>query len=126
MFECLKCFAGLEEGRSFFLKEDYSAALNEFLPLAEQGDVDAQLQLAWLYYTSPDSLKVKNYAAEALKWYGRAAEQGNAKAQFFVGRIYHAGGVLGKYSDNCDIDTVIYPERVLPEEYNKKQNDRCR
>lgn len=55
---------------------------------AEQGDPDAQFNLANKYYSG--SGKVHDYA-EALKWYHRAAEQGYSDAQYNLGAIYING-----------------------------------
>ena len=38
---------------------------------------------------------VKNYS-EAVKWYRKAAEQGNAKAQYNLGSCYYNGKALSK------------------------------
>ena len=49
------------------------------LALAKAGDEDAQIAVAMAYASGND---VKVNKAEASKWYGRAADQGNADAQF--------------------------------------------
>ena len=42
-------WAGFEEGIAVCERGDYAAALNEWRPLAEQGDPTAQQHLGWLY-----------------------------------------------------------------------------
>ena len=53
--------------------------LRKFLTSAEQGDSEAQYRLADKHYQ------------EAVKWYGKAAEQGHPKAQFCMGILYRDG-----------------------------------
>ena len=71
---------------------DYATALQEWLPLAEQGDVEAQFNLGFFYDSGNGVLQ--DYA-EAVKWYRLAAEQGQADAQNNLGVMYANGeGVL--------------------------------
>ncbi len=53
---------------------------------AEQGDAEAELNLGNLY----SSCEIGK-SDEAVKWYRRAAEQGNARAQFLLGVLAKAG-----------------------------------
>ena len=63
---------------------------------AEQGDANAQYELARLYYQGKGV--AQNYS-EAFNWYRKAAEQGNAKAQYGVGFMYEYGkGVPQNYA----------------------------
>ena len=50
-------------------------ALQEWQPLAEQGDVSAQYNLGIIY---ANGRGVPENDAEAVKWYSKAAEQGDA------------------------------------------------
>ena len=62
---------------------------------AEQGDINAQCDLASMYYIGKDV--PQNYA-EALKWYKKAAEQEHPVAQFGLGVMYSEGeGVPQNY-----------------------------
>lgn len=71
---------------------DYQAALQEWLPLAEQGDAGAQYNLGHMYFNGNG---VPQDYAESAKWYRLAAEQGNAAAQNNLGLNYLMGdGVL--------------------------------
>ena len=75
---------------------DYVTALQEWRPLAEQGDAMAQYVLALMYNEGPGVLQdyLQDYA-EAVKWYRLAAEQGYANAQYNLGVMYEYGtGVL--------------------------------
>ena len=66
--------------------------------LAEHDDVEAQCRLAdYLYtgkYVMKDKGEIKTICRNANKaffWWSRAAEQGNAKAQYMVGYCYYHG-----------------------------------
>jgi TPR repeat protein len=67
---------------------DYSLALDEFTPLAEQGDASAQYNLGEMYRRGDG---VPQDFATAMKWYTLAAEQGNASAQYTLGLMYYNG-----------------------------------
>lgn len=73
-------------------KESYEwfyKALTNLKPPAEKGDSDSQLLLGLIYNTG-FGLKERNYP-EALKWFNKAAEQGNAEAQNNLGSKYRHG-----------------------------------
>jgi len=59
-----------------------------FRASAEQGNAEAQYNLAMIY---DRGIGVKNDDSEALKWYLKAAEQGYAKAQYNLGMMYYFG-----------------------------------
>jgi len=56
--------------------------------LAEKGDQDAQLKLA---YILDKGLGVSSDAAAAQRWYTTSAEQGNPVAQYLLGQFYQVG-----------------------------------
>ncbi|TAL39505.1 MAG: sel1 repeat family protein [Alphaproteobacteria bacterium] len=62
---------------------------------AEEGNVAAQVKLGsdyfWSHSTGPQGGPDQNYT-EAKKWLGRAAEQGSAKAQLLLAKLYATGG----------------------------------
>ena len=71
---------------------DYAAAVQEWRPLAEQGEARAQNNLGVMYANGDGVLQD---AAEAVRWYRMAAEQGVAGAQRNLGFMYENGrGVL--------------------------------
>ena len=75
---------------------DYATALQEWTPLAEQGNVAAQFNLAIMYVSGQGV--IQDYK-EAVKWYKLAAEQGYAKAQSNLGLMYVLGqGVIQDYA----------------------------
>ena len=81
-------WAGFEEGLAAFERFDYAAALDEWRPLAEQGDPAAQFRLGDMYRQGRG---VRLDAAEAVRWYQAAASQGNAEAQFHLAEMYETG-----------------------------------
>jgi hypothetical protein len=70
---------------------------DKILPLAEQGNVEAQFELGNIY--AAGEAVTKDYV-EALRWYKKAAEQGYPKAQDRVSAWY-AGG-HGTSMDNVE------------------------
>ena len=88
--------ADYEKGFQAFQKGVYQVALAEWVPLAEQGDIDSQNTLAAMYKLG---LGVKKNPEEAVKWYRLAAEQGDAAGQYGLGTMYAAGeGLLQDYN----------------------------
>ncbi|WP_162913072.1 tetratricopeptide repeat protein [Rhodospirillaceae bacterium SYSU D60014] len=81
-------WAGFEEGMVAFERYDYAAALEEWRPLAEQGDPAAQFRLGDMYRQGRG---VRRDAAEAVRWYHGAAEQGHPEAQFWLAKMYETG-----------------------------------
>ena len=55
---------------------------------ADQGDAEAQFNLALMYYNAEG---VEQSDAQAAEWFTAAAEQGHAKAQFNLGALYANG-----------------------------------
>jgi TPR repeat protein len=78
----------LDKGQSAFEAGDYTTALKELKPNAEQGFAEAQYNLGWMYDNGDG---VPQDYAEALKWYTLAAEQGDTMAQFNLGVMYDNG-----------------------------------
>jgi TPR repeat protein len=77
--------ADIESGTRAYQQKDYSTALKEFAPLAEQGNAVAQLFLGRMYMMGQGVLKDPD---QAVKWFKASAAQGNADAQFFLGSMY--------------------------------------
>jgi hypothetical protein len=78
-------------GYQSYLKGDYEAAYNEWLPLAKLGDAEAQYNLGVLY---DEGAGVEKDLSSAADWYRKAAEQGFMDAQTNLGIMYfHGQGV---------------------------------
>ena len=65
-----------------------AAELQQLFLLAERGDIQAQSQLAYMYYVGET---VEKDYVEAVRWYGAAAAQGDREAQYHLG-LAHAYG----------------------------------
>ncbi len=74
-------------------RANYKTALQVWLPTAEQGDAEAQINVGEIFERGLGG--EPNYQA-ALIWYQKAAEQGNARAQFNLGTLYEQGLGVGK------------------------------
>ena len=86
----------LEDGQAAYQSGDYATALRLFRPLAEQGNVDVQVELGDLYLAGEG---VPRDDAQAMNWYRKAADHGNARAQIRVGDMYdNAHSVFWDYA----------------------------
>jgi len=89
-----------EDATKAYYRGDYETAHRLIKPLAEQGLPEAQFNLGLMYDKGQgvpqdyaEAVKWYHKAAEqgnakAVKWYRKAAEQGNAEAQFNLGLMY--------------------------------------
>ena len=77
-----------QQGLEATKRGDYQTAFKLWLPLAEQGDAQAQFNLGLMY---ENGRGVKQDYFEAVKWYRQAAEQGLALAQYNLGLKYAKG-----------------------------------
>jgi hypothetical protein len=88
--------ADFQDGWDAYTRKDYSTALKEWQPLAEQGDAQAQYYLGVLYFKGEG---VPQDYGQAREWWLKAAAQGHAIAQFNLGRLYEKGeGVPQDYA----------------------------
>jgi TPR repeat protein len=82
------------------LLNSVSVAADEFSDtkaLADQGDAQAQFNLALMYYEGEG---VPQDYAEAIKWFRKGAEQGLAAAQYNLALMYYEGeGVPQDYAE---------------------------
>jgi TPR repeat protein len=72
----------------------YMQPYSKLRQAAEQGDAQAQYDLAYLYYKSgsdPEILGVKRSDRLAAHWYGEAAMQGHASAQYNMAVLHLQG-----------------------------------
>ena len=77
------------KGFTAYSTGDFATALQEWTPLADQGEAELQSMLGFMYSTGKG---VTQDYAEAVKWYRLAADQGHAYAQHRLGMIYYGGG----------------------------------
>ena len=81
-------FADFQAGKDAYVRGDFQTALKNWKPLAEQGNIEAQINLGVMYYKG---VGVTQDNKEAVKWYRLAAEQGYARAQHNLGFMYDKG-----------------------------------
>jgi TPR repeat protein len=87
----------LNKGSDAYNAGDYQTALQEWRPLAEEGDDGAQYNLGIMYDIGRG---VSQDYVEAVKWYRLAAEQGYSNAQYNLGDMYRKGqGVPQDYAE---------------------------
>lgn len=77
-----------EDGQKFFANKDYARGMESLTKAAEQGNIQAQLQLGIRYFIG---LTVTQDYQQAAHWYLKAAEQGSASAQLQLGGMYDDG-----------------------------------
>ena len=80
--------AGYDEAWEAYLNQDYTSALEQLEPLAEQGDPRAQYAVGWMYRNGEGLDQDYETAAQ---WYRRAAEQGHSEARNSLGLMYQFG-----------------------------------
>ena len=77
-----------DAGLDAYQRGDYAQALNEWRPLAEQGDARAQHKLGYMYRFGQG---VAQDFGAAVTWWRQAAGQGYAKTQNNLGAMYFFG-----------------------------------
>lgn len=78
----------VDVGQAAFDRKDYQSALKHWLPLANHGDMRAQLGVGLLYFYGSG---VKQDYKRSLTWLRKAADQGSPEAQDDVGWQYETG-----------------------------------
>lgn len=92
--------ADFESAATAYRNNDFNAAFQEFLPLAQSGDPRAQTIIAMMYKYGES---VDRDHQQAFKWYLAAAEQGYATAQYSLARLYESGKGI-----NPDPEKALY------------------
>jgi len=85
--------AGFDEALAAYTSKDYEKAMNEWGPLAAQGDPKSQMGLGLIYLNGNGVAKDETQAAY---WFRKAAEKGNAKAQVQLAVMYFNGQGVNK------------------------------
>jgi uncharacterized protein len=80
--------ADFKTGLAAYDRGDFRTALNEWLPVAERGDANAEFNVGLLYATGKGA---KQDFRQAAAWYRKAAEQGVGAAQYNLGVMYANG-----------------------------------
>ena len=103
--------ANYDDAMLAFENQDYSAALNIVLPLAQKNDVEAMTLLGRVYDEG------FNKAKEAFSWFKKAAELGNAQAQVELAELYDAGEGGPQDTEQA----VIWYEKAAQQEHEEAQ-----
>src|SRR5262249_14395231 len=74
------------------LETDASTALTELEALADQGSIQAMLQLGWAYGSA---MGVQKDQTKQIEWYKRAAAEGSVDASYRLARIFRNDGAAG-------------------------------
>ena len=86
-------------------RQDTELALSLFAQAAEQGHLEAQLDMAVFFHK-------KEQYTQAMLWYRKAADAGNAMAQFAIGNMYE----LGDCGLTQDMNQAVYWYRKSAEQ----------
>lgn len=92
LFQISAC-TKVTDPKKAFDNGDYETAISLWLPLAENGDTDAQNYLGIIYYLG---LGTERDYKKALEWYERAAKAGHADAQRNYGDMINFGRGIQK------------------------------
>ncbi|MEZ5759169.1 MAG: tetratricopeptide repeat protein [Emcibacteraceae bacterium] len=92
----LPAHADIDQAKEAYFMGDYSRAMNEFMPLAEQGNTYAQIKVGQLYENGWGT--DINYEL-AREWFEKAAAADDPLAHVALGKLYGYGhGVPKNYS----------------------------
>lgn len=107
-------------------RADFKTSLQVWMPTAEQGDADAQVNVGEIFEKGAGGNP--NYEA-AIIWYNKAAEQGNKRAQFNLGTLYEQGlgvekdaiAALSWYRKAWDLpeDSIVFQSAVDQEQQSQ-------
>ena len=85
--------ANYAAGKEAYERGDFDAAYRILLPLAEQGDINAQFKIGSMFL---DGEGRERDTKEAFKWYRKAADAGYAEAELVVGFAFLFGSRVVK------------------------------
>jgi TPR repeat protein len=97
----------METGKKELDHGNYATAQKHILPFADKGNSEAQY-LMGVIFSHQD--KTRDYQSAA-RWYDKAAQQGNADAQFSLGFLLYNG------AGNPGEKTSVAPDRTLAFQY---------
>jgi len=104
-----------DDATQAYKRGDYETAYRLIKPLAEQGLPEAQVNLGLMY---DKGLGVPQNYAEALKWYRKAAVQGNAKAL----KWYHKAAEQGNVEAQFNLGLMYEKRQGVPQDYVEAGN----
>ena len=106
----------LEDGLEAYQNTNYRQAFDILLPLAQAGNVDAQLSIGTMYNKGQG---VKQDSQKALKWYRLAADQGDYIAKSLILSLFSVKEIAEYQNNQSDtrsvtgINNTIYPVRSI-------------
>ena len=100
VFICVQAHAG-DVNRAFAAAQggDFETAMDEWMPLAEQGFARAQYNIGVMYEMGEGA---PQYYKTAVKWYTLAAKQGYIFAQYNLALKYFNGNGVAKDRDESN------------------------
>ena len=108
--------ADFNKGLTAAQNGDFTTALKEWKPLAEEGNAVAQFNLGQMYRKGDG---VPQDYKEAVRWYTLAAEQGQVDAQFNLGVMYDLGqGVPQDYKEAVRLYRLAAEKGFTEAQYN--------
>lgn len=81
----LSAYADFDAGMAAYEDKDYKTAHQEWLPLAQQGELRAQSNIGLLYASGQG---VEKDIDKAIYWFEKIADQGDAQGYFNLGMMY--------------------------------------
>src|SRR5947199_3433454 len=81
-------WADFKSGLAAYDRGDFRAAMQEWLPVAQRGDANAQFNIGLLFASGKG---VKKDLRQAADWYRKAAEQGVGAAEYNLGVMFANG-----------------------------------
>lgn len=122
MGACLLALAGqanadsLSDAKRALDAGDFATAAKLYMPLAQQGNADAQFHLGELY---DEGEGVPENDVEALQWYRMAADQGHEAAQTVLGAMYSVGqGVTQDFKEAVRWDRLAAEQGSATAQFN--------
>jgi TPR repeat protein len=119
---CLLALAGqanadsLSDAKRALDAGDFATAAKLYMPLAQQGNADAQFHLGALY---DEGEGVPENDVEALTWYRMAADQGHEAAQTVLGAMYSVGqGVTQDFKEAVRWDRLAAEQGSATGQFN--------
>ena len=82
----LPAFADVAAAEKAYARHDWLTAMKEYLPIAQQGDAEAQFRVGFMYCQGR-----KPQYSEAMRFFRMAAQKGHANAEFNLGQMYSIG-----------------------------------
>lgn len=80
--------ANVGDGHAAFTDKDYTRAMEILKPFAEEGDIQAQMKVGFMYFYGEG---VDQDYSKASFWLSHASDSGNPIAQTMLAKMYHYG-----------------------------------